>query len=71
MNAIVENLAHLGTHEKLQLVEDLWDSIEQEALPPITYEVHQELVRRTDWADKHPGHELSIEQIASRLGVHL
>ncbi|NVO06577.1 MAG: addiction module protein, partial [Rhodoferax sp.] len=28
MNALLQSLAHLGPHERLQLVEDLWDSID-------------------------------------------
>ncbi|MES2943505.1 MAG: addiction module protein [Pseudomonadota bacterium] len=71
MNALIENLAQLGTYEKLQLVEDLWDSIDQNELPALTDEVHQELVRRAAWADANPGHELTIMETASRLGVRL
>jgi len=71
MNSLVENLARLGIYEKLQLVEDLWDSIDQNVMPALTDEVHEELVRRSTWADAHPGHELTITEIASRLGVRL
>lgn len=71
MNAVLKDLAHLGTYEKLQLVEDLWDSIEQDEVPALSDEAHQELVRRAAWSDANPGFDKSIEQIAGKLGVRL
>lgn len=71
MNAILKDLTALSVHERLQLVEDLWDSIAEESLPPISDEVHEELRRRAAWADAHPGQGKSLEQIAERLGVRL
>ena len=71
MNAVLKELAHLSTHEKLQLVEDLWDSIEQESVPIMTDELHAELLRRTAWSDANPGHDVTLEQIAEKLGVRL
>lgn len=71
MHATLQDLARLGTHEKLQLVEDLWDSIEQTDVPIMTDEVHAELLRRTAWSDANPGHEVSLEQLAGKLGVRL
>jgi putative addiction module component (TIGR02574 family) len=71
MNAVLKNLEHLGTHEKLQLVEDLWDSIDQQLIPIMSDEVHAELQRRAAWSDANPGHEVSIEELAKKLGVRL
>ena len=71
MNAILKNLAYLGPTEKLQLVEDLWDSIDQDAIPAISEATHEELVRRAAWTDAHPGTEVRVEQIATKLGVRL
>ena len=71
MNAILKDLAHLGQAEKLQLVEDLWDSIDQHAIQAISDATQQEFVRRAEWTDTHPGPEVSVEQIAARLGVRL
>ena len=71
MNAVLKELAYLSTHEKLQLVEDLWDSIEQESVPIMTDELHAELLRRTAWSDANPGHDVTLEQIAEKLGVRL
>ena len=71
MNATLKDLAYLGPSEKLQLVEDLWDSIDHDAIPAISDATHDEFVRRAAWTDAHPGTETSIEQIAARLGVRL
>ncbi|MBS77423.1 addiction module protein [Variovorax sp. Varisp41] len=71
MNALLENIAALGVHEKLQLVEDLWDSIDQELLPASSAELKAELDRRAAWADAHPGSSRSLTEIAASLGVRL
>jgi putative addiction module component (TIGR02574 family) len=71
VNAVLKNLEHLGPHEKLQLVEDLWDTIAQEMVPVMSDELHAELQRRAAWADAHPGHELTLDEVARRLGIRL
>ncbi len=71
MNTVLKDLAHLGTQEKLQLVEDLWDSIDQDAIPIMTDDTHQELLRRCAWSDAHPGQGVTLAQIAGGLGVRL
>jgi len=71
VNAVLNDLSHLGTHEKLQLVEDLWDSIDQALIPPISDEIHAELQHRAAWSDANPGHEVTLQQIADKLGVRL
>ena len=71
MNAILKDLAYLGPSEKFQLVEDLWDSIDQDAIPAISDATHEEFVRRAAWTDAHPGTEVSVEQVAAKLGLRL
>ena len=71
MNTILNDLAHLGPHEKLQLVEDLWDSIGQEVVPIMTDELHHELLRRVAWCNVHPDQLVTVEQLAGKLGVSL
>ncbi len=71
MHAILDDLAQLGPHEKLQLVEDLWDSIEQSDIPVMNDELHAELLRRTAWSDAHPGQDITLEHLAEKLGVRL
>ena len=71
MNAILKDLESLGLHEKLQLVEDLWDSIDEDLMPPMSEALKTELDRRASWADAHPGSGSSLQQIALSLGVRL
>lgn len=71
MSALMKDIASLGTYEKLQLVEDLWDSIEEAWVPEISDETYAELERRAAWSDAHPGHEMTLEQIAEKLGIRL
>ena len=71
MNALLESLAHLGPHERLQLVEDLWDSIDEDSVPVMTDAIYKELQHRAAWADANPNAGKTIEQIAATLGVRL
>ena len=71
MNAILKDLESLGLHEKLQLVEDLWDSIDEDLMPPMSETLKAELDRRARWADDHPGSGTSLQKIALSLGVRL
>ena len=71
MNAILKNFEALGVHEKLQLVEDLWDSIDEELMPSMSDALKTELDRRAAWADAHPGSGTSLNEIALSLGVRL
>ena len=71
MNAILKDIAVLGVHEKLQLVEDLCDSIDAELMPPMGDALIKELDRRAAWADAHPGSGKPLDEIAASLGVRL
>lgn len=71
MNALLKDIEALGVHETLQLVEELWDSIDKELMPPISDALKAELDRRAAWADAHPGSGKSLQEIALSLGVHL
>ncbi len=71
MSALPKEIQQLGVHEKLQLVEDLWDDIAAESMPPISDAVLEELERRSAWAKAHPGTGRTLEQIAQGLGVKL
>ena len=71
MNAILKDIAVLGVHEKLQLVEDLWDSIDEELMPTMSDAIKAELDRRAAWADAHPGSGTTLGAIAASLGVRL
>ncbi len=62
------DLLNLSVSERIQLVQDLWDSIaaEPESLPPTTAQL-QELNRRLADAEAHPGVGTSWEEVRARL----
>ncbi len=78
MDAIsVTDLMHLSIPERIQLVEDLWDSIAAETAAEPTRlapsrEQRQELLRRSEAHRKNPGEavplEEALEQIERSLG---
>jgi putative addiction module component (TIGR02574 family) len=71
MNALPESLVHLGPHERLQLVEDLWDSIDEDSVPVMTDTIYQELQHRAAWVSSNPSTGQSLEHVAATLGVRL
>lgn len=71
MNSLIQSIQHLGSQEKLQLVEDLWDSLESESVPPISDQCFEELHRRLAWSRTHPDSAIAINDIANKLGVRL
>jgi putative addiction module component (TIGR02574 family) len=72
MNAVLKNLTHLSTQEKIQLVEDLWDDIsEQTDITPTSAAARQEVLRRAAWRDANPGAGKALSQIVAELGVRL
>jgi putative addiction module component (TIGR02574 family) len=73
MNATLQQeLAKLSQAEKLELLEQLWDSLDADALvPAMSDELFAELERRAKWADEHPGESVTIQELAKELGVRL
>jgi putative addiction module component (TIGR02574 family) len=73
MSALPQAIAEYTLHEKIQLVEDIWDNIAQEAATAhTTSEAAQaEIMRRIAWSEANPGHSSSLGEIATRLGVCL
>jgi putative addiction module component (TIGR02574 family) len=71
MNAVLKSLAHLSVEEKLQLVEDLWDDIEQKSMPSVSEATQFEVMRRAAWRDANPGAGKTIDQIVAEIGVRL
>lgn len=67
MNAEFAPLLKLGRAERLQLVEDLWDSLVQDdARMPVSDEHRDELRRRKERFLQHPQSGLSWEQVKSQ-----
>jgi len=64
MNTEFAPLFKLGRAERLQLVEDLWDSIAEEAAPlPVPGWKRDELRRRKEKFLRYPASGLSWEQV--------
>ena len=67
MNTEFEPLFKLSCAERLQLVEDLWDSIVQEdAELPVSDEKRDELRRRKERFLQHPSSGRTWEQVKQR-----
>ena len=67
MNAEFADLLKLGRVERLQLVEDLWESIaEENAALPMSDEVCDELHRRKERFQQHPASGRTWEQVKAR-----
>ena len=67
MNTEFEQLFNLSRAERLQLVEDLWDSIVQEdAELPVSDEKRDELRRRKERFLQHPSSGRTWEQVKQR-----
>lgn len=67
MNTEFAPLFQLGRAERLQLVEDLWDSIAQEdAQSPIPDWKHDELRLRKERFSQHPSSARTWEQVKQR-----
>jgi putative addiction module component (TIGR02574 family) len=70
MNTILDEIKQLDISERLQLVEDLWDSVAVRASEfPITEAQKAELDRRLVQHHKEPLRGVSLDQIAQKLGV--
>jgi len=67
MNKEFAPLFKLGRAERLQLVEDLWDSLaEEDAQPPVSDWKRDELRRRKERFMQHPSSGRTWEQVKVR-----
>lgn len=67
-NVSIENLLKLSVAERIQLAEDLWDSVaaEPEALP-LTDAQKTEIENRLTEHDRNPESAISWEEVRGRL----
>jgi putative addiction module component (TIGR02574 family) len=47
--ALLEQLLELPAAERLEVAEELWDSIRPDEMPPLTTEQKEEIERRLAW----------------------
>ena len=72
MNTLLDEIKQLDISERLQLVEDLWDSVAVRAAEfPISEAQKAELDRRLAQHHKEPLRGVTLYQIAQKLGVAL
>jgi putative addiction module component (TIGR02574 family) len=60
-------LMELTPEERIELVENLWDSIDQDDMPPLTPEQQQELDRRYAEHLRDPSSAQEWEDVKARL----
>ena len=64
-------LMKLTPAERIDLVQDLWDSIAQDELPPLSDEEKEELDRRLEEHRRDPSTAITWEEFKARLASHL
>ncbi len=65
--ALLEELVKLSPEERIQLAQELWDSIAAEDMPPLTREQIEEMERRLAEHEKDPGRAVPWEEVRARL----
>jgi putative addiction module component (TIGR02574 family) len=71
--SLTAELRRLSASERLQLVEDLWDTIaaDSDALPALTPDQLAEIERRLAAHDADPSSAVPWEEVRSRLWLRL
>ena len=68
MNTAVTEILQLSVSERLQIVEDIWDSIASEANDlPLSVELRAELDRRLEEFEDNPDEDISWAELKGRL----
>jgi putative addiction module component (TIGR02574 family) len=65
--ALLKELMELSPEERIQLAEDLWDSIAQDELPPLTDAQKKEIDRRIEEHERDPSTALPWEEVRKWL----
>jgi putative addiction module component (TIGR02574 family) len=63
----IRDLLKLPVAERLQIIGDLWDSIEAEDHPPLTDAQRAEIDRRLDELEANPDDVLEWSEVRARL----
>ncbi|MGZ8300892.1 MAG: addiction module protein [Rhodoplanes sp.] len=65
--SLLKELLELSAAERIELAEELWDSIEPEEMPPLTAEQEQEVERRYAEHVRNPGRASNWDDVRARL----
>jgi len=72
MHSLLDEINRLALPERIQLVEDLWDSVALQATAlPISDRQREELDRRLALHQQNPAGGVSLDTIADKLGISL
>jgi putative addiction module component (TIGR02574 family) len=64
---LLSELLELSPAERLQLAEDLWDSVKPEEMPPLTTEQMQEIERRYEELVRDPEKGATWDEVKARI----
>jgi putative addiction module component (TIGR02574 family) len=64
---LLSELLELSPAERLQLAEDLWDSVKPEEMPPLTTEQMQEIERRYEELVRDPAKGATWDEVKARI----
>lgn len=65
--ALLKELLELTPEERIELAEELWDSIEPQDMPPLTADQKEEIERRLAEHRRDPGTAITWEEVKARL----
>jgi len=61
------DFTHLSVEQRLALIGDIWDSIKDEELPPLSEDAKIELLRRSEEMRNDPSIGIPWEEVQARL----
>jgi putative addiction module component (TIGR02574 family) len=65
--ALLKELLELTPEERIELAEELWDSIEPRDMPPLTADQKEEIERRLAEHRRDPSTAITWEEVKARL----
>jgi putative addiction module component (TIGR02574 family) len=65
--SLMDELLELSPEDRLQLVEDLWDSIGDEEMPPLTAGQMQEIERRYEELIRYPEKGATWDEVKAKI----
>ena len=65
--ALLQELLQLSPAERVEIAQELWDSVDEVELPPLTPEQMQEIDRRIAEHERDPSRAIPWEEVRERL----
>jgi putative addiction module component (TIGR02574 family) len=65
--ALLQELMHLSPAERVEIAQELWDSVEEADLPPLTPAQMEEIHRRIAEHERDPSRAIPWEDVRERL----